>query len=237
MAISFVGVATNKGNAAGGTTITVNAPTGCQAGDMIYLIICSDGGGNPSNAGYLSPGTWTWEGGVDSRSHWFYKAYASGETTYTFQITGTETIDSYAIVAVAYRGVLNSDPSDGDWNNSSTDPPATAFTHTSGTLTNVNTNNWWICIFTSWRADGAKSWSSASGVERADVADTTAAVDNGSVAVYDSNGPIATGDYAITATISTAQDRMLHAHLAILQYDPAYVERPNNQLMLTGIGK
>jgi hypothetical protein len=101
--------------ATGTSTIAVNAPTGCAAGDVLFAWITA--GDNTSDPTITNPSGWTT---VDTdvsgnylnygHGHLAWHAWASGETSYSWTIGGSSPTSSGSIVAV--RGTSSTAPVD-----------------------------------------------------------------------------------------------------------------------------
>jgi hypothetical protein len=101
--------------ATGTTSVAVSAPTGCAAGDVLFAWITA--GDNTSDPGVTNPSGWTTIG-TDvtgnyinyGHGHLAWKAWQTGETSYTWTIGGSSPISGGSIICV--RGASSSTPVD-----------------------------------------------------------------------------------------------------------------------------
>ena len=116
----------------GSTTITLTAPTGTLAGDLMFASVLMSAAGDPTITGWTKLGlTQTVPGVTDSLSV-YYRYFVAGDTSWTWTVAGSSTVAG----GIASFGGVNSaaSPIDGAWSSGAATPALA----TSITLTNTS---------------------------------------------------------------------------------------------------
>jgi hypothetical protein len=116
----------------GSTTITLPAPTGTLAGDLMFASVLMADTGNPTVTGWTKLGlTQTLTGVTDALSV-YYRYFVAGDTSWTWTVAGSSSVAG----GIASFGGVNSaaSPIDGAWNSGAATPALA----TSITLTNTS---------------------------------------------------------------------------------------------------
>ena len=116
----------------GSTTITLTAPTGTLAGDLMFASVLMAATGDPTITGWTKLGVTQVLSGVTDALSVYYRYFVAGDTSWTWTVSGSTSVAG----GIASFGDVNSavSPIDGAWG-SGTATPALA---TSITLTNTS---------------------------------------------------------------------------------------------------
>lgn len=195
----FVGRGAKWGRGTNGTDFTINRPASVQSGDLMVASVTTNGGPTMT-----VPAGWTLVRRVAQSESGFFGS-SNAVTLFILKRTAgssepaawTGTLSSSQgptmSQSVAYRNVKDATLQFLTNENGSTDNSGTSIQ--SATINNPSSKSLRISVFASNSPNGA-SWTS-SDTERADDNQTTSGIDV-SMAVYDSNTTVATGDHTLT---------------------------------------
>lgn len=212
--IEFVGRATAWGTAGNGTSFTINKPSGVREGDLMIATVAA-----AAETPTVNPPTgWTIVENQQSSSADFVLvvlrryATASEPNSWTGSLSNiAQNFDTRISQCVAYRNVDPTTPFLAEAGTLDVDGQ----TLSTPTVTNSKSGAWRVCAFgADCPSSGGYGFTSNEVSERCDEkASSSGGVFGGSAtsaaAMYDSNGPISTGNYSRSGTFSTSYHAMV----------------------------
>lgn len=185
------------------TTFTVPKPSGVQEGDLMIAVFTGDmtNFGSPT----FSLSGWTEaDRALVGANQWlglavFYRFAESGDpSSWNGSISG-HTFDDHVVGVVAYSGVDETTPF---IDQEASYELSAANTCLTSTLTNTNEDAWVVTAFAERVVNDTTKAMTSTDTERIDQDTGDSSGDNSVLAIYDSNGPIATGSVNRTGTAS-----------------------------------
>lgn len=192
--IEYVGTGTAWGSSSTGTGFTINKPSGVQEGDLMVAVF----GSVAINTTVNPPSGWTLEsqreinsnGGPTVMAVMYRIAGASEPSSWSGTFTGGTRYGRTVVQSSAYRNVDDTDPFLVSNGNAEANTGTTIPTNS---VTNANSSAWRFTAFATLTTN-ANGWSSSEVTERSDNY-LKSGSGTMSVAVYDSNGPVAAASY------------------------------------------
>lgn len=200
--IAYVGKAGVWSTSASTSSYTINKPTGVVSGDVMIAALSVSG-----TVTVTPPTGWTavrttqrsispGDDHSGSTTLTIMRRVAGASEPASWSGTHTATGIPKMTQCVAYRNVDNTSPLIDEAGASST-----SRTQTTGTVTNTQSSAWRVSIF-SYTTDVQSSMTSNEVTERADDSTAVSSHPDEVVGVYDSNGPVSTGNHSRSATLS-----------------------------------